>query len=122
MRFALVTVSRAPAPGRRFSSAPGDDVDHPAARTGAELNGAGGECEQGVVLAAADVDARVEVGAALPNDDLAGVDLLAAEALHAQALRVGVTAVAAGRRALFVCHGRSYFPVSMPVTLTRLWR
>ena len=72
--------------------------------------------EQRVVAAAADVVAGVEVGAALAEDDLAGLDLLAAEPLHAEALGVGVAAVTAGRRALLVCHGVAYFPVSMPVT------
>ena len=46
----------------------------------------------------------MEVGAALANDDLAGVDQLTAEALHAEALGVGITAVARGAGALLVCH------------------
>src|SRR5690606_41974902 len=48
-------------------------------------------------LTAADVRAGVEVRAALAHEDLARVDGLAAEALHAEALCVGVTTVA-GRR------------------------
>ena len=64
----------------------------------------GCECEQRVVAATADVGAGVEVRAALADDDLAGEDLLAAEALHAQSLSVGVTTVAGGACALFVCH------------------
>ena len=51
-----------------------DDVDDAAAATGAELDDTGGEREQRVVAAAADVVAGVEVGAALADDDLAGVD------------------------------------------------
>ena len=74
-----------------------DDVDDPAAAAGAELDGAGDEREQRVVAAAADAVAGVEVGAALADDDLAGVDQLAAEALDAEALRVGVTTVAGAR-------------------------
>src|SRR5262249_40083995 len=62
------------------------------------------EREQGVVPATADARAGVEVGAALAHDDLARVDLLTAESLHAQPLGGRVTAVAAGRRALLVCH------------------
>ena len=58
----------------------------------------------GLVPAAADVGARVEVGTALAHDDLAGVDHLAAEALDAEALGVGVAAVLGGRGALLVCH------------------
>ena len=49
--------------------------------------------------------ARVEVGAALADDDLAGLDELAAEALDAEALRVGVAAVTGGTKTLLVCHG-----------------
>jgi len=55
-------------------------------------------------LATADAETGVEVSAALPDDDLARVDQLAAEALHAKPLRVAVPAVTAGRRALLVCH------------------
>ena len=53
--------------------------------------------------------------------DNIGVELLAAEALHAEALCVGVTTVAGGACALFVCHVFSLFRVYlMPVTLTRV--
>ncbi len=48
--------------------------------------------------------ARVELGAALADEDLAGLDDLAAEALHAEPLGVGVAAVAGAGRALLVCH------------------
>jgi hypothetical protein len=51
-----------------------------------ELHGAFGQREQGVVLADADVFARVEFGAALANDDVAGEDELAAVALDARRL------------------------------------
>src|SRR5687768_5727023 len=81
-----------------------DDVDDLAAALAAELHRTGLECEQGVVAAAADAAARVEVRAALADDDLARVDELAAEALHAEALGVGVAAVLGGRGALLVCH------------------
>src|SRR5471032_1917057 len=42
--------------------------------------------EQGVILAHADVIARVHAGAALTHDDAACVDCLAAVNLHAEAL------------------------------------
>ena len=42
----------------------------------------------------ADIDAGMELGAALADDDAAGVDRLAAIDLHAEALARGVTAVA----------------------------
>ena len=80
------------------------DVDDLAAALLTELDRACLEGEQRVVAATADVGAGVEVGAALADDDLAGEDLLTAEALHAQSLSVGVTTVAGGACALFVCH------------------
>src|SRR5439155_19851754 len=49
--------------------------------------------------------ARLEARPALAHDDLAARDGLAGEDLHAEALRVGVAAVAAGAEALLVCHG-----------------
>src|SRR5690348_15009475 len=61
--------------------------------------------EQRVVAAEADADARMELGAALAHDDVAGFDDLAAEQLDAEVFRVGVAAVARGTYALFVCHG-----------------
>src|SRR3954470_21364422 len=73
-----------------------DGRDRDLAAPAAEPEGhrAGDEGEQRVVLAAADAQARVEVGAALADDDLAGLDDLAAESLDAQSLGVGVAAVA----------------------------
>ena len=60
--------------------------------------------EQRVVATTADAGAGVEVGAALADDDLAGVDDLAAEPLDAEALGVGVATVLGRGRALLVCH------------------
>src|SRR3954447_18728220 len=71
-----------------------DDADRLAAAFGAELDGAGSGREQRVVTAAAHVHAWVEVSAALADDDLAGLDDLAAEALDAQPLGGGVATVA----------------------------
>jgi hypothetical protein len=68
-------------------------VDHPAAAPGTELHGARGEVVTGV-----------EVRASLANDDLAGSDDLATEALDSQALGVGVPTVAGRRRPLLVSH------------------
>src|SRR5262245_47546916 len=81
-----------------------DDVDDATAAPLAELHGTADEREQGVVAAAAHAGARVEVGAALADDDLARVDDLAAEALDAEALGVGVATVLGRGRALLVCH------------------
>src|SRR5438477_12779629 len=76
------------------------DADDAPAALDAELHGAGREGEQGVVPAAADVLAGVEVRAALPDEDLAGVHDLPAEPLDAEALRVGVAPVPRGAGAL----------------------
>src|SRR6476469_6245166 len=81
-----------------------DDVDDATTPAGAELDVARDEREQGVVTAAADAGARVEVGAALAHDDLTGVDQLAAVALHAEALGVRVATVLGRGCALLVCH------------------
>src|ERR1035437_7503644 len=69
-----------------------------------EGHGAVGESEQGVVATQADVLARVDPRSALTHDDGAARDLLATEALHAQALGVAVAAVAGTTPAFFVCH------------------
>ena len=100
------------------------DVDDLAAALRAELDRARGQREQRVVPAAADQVARVELGATLADQDLAGADDLAAEALDAEPLSVGVAAVARAGRTLFVCHVGAYFPFVMPVTLTWVsgWR
>src|SRR5690349_16832028 len=75
-----------------------------ATRTGAERNDAVGHGEQGMVAADADVLAGAHLGATLANQDVAREDLLAAEALHAQALAVGIAAVTRGAACFFVCH------------------
>src|SRR4051812_40583096 len=64
------------------------DVDDAATTTPAELHVPGSQCKQRVVTTAADVQPGVEVRAALADDDLASVDELATEALHAEPLRV----------------------------------
>src|SRR5690606_15407710 len=70
-----------------------------------EFDGTVDQREQGVVATEADARTRVELRAALADDDVAGLDGLAAVHLHAEVLRVGVAAVARGTYALFVCHG-----------------
>ena len=71
-----------------------------------ELQRAIAQREQGVVLAAADVLAGMEVGAALADDDVAGLHSLAGELLHAQSLRVRVATVTGRAQAFLVCHER----------------
>src|SRR5690606_38187416 len=70
----------------------------------AELDLAVDQREQGVVAAEADARTRVELGAALAHDDVAGSDRLAAVDLDAEVLRVGVAAVAGRTTSLFMCH------------------
>eukprot|EP01022_Parablepharisma_sp_SALTPOND_P018533 TRINITY_DN30366_c0_g1_i1.p1 TRINITY_DN30366_c0_g1~~TRINITY_DN30366_c0_g1_i1.p1 ORF type:complete len:133 (+),score=10.40 TRINITY_DN30366_c0_g1_i1:220-618(+) len=92
-------------------------VDNSTTATGTKLDVAVAQGEQGIVTTTADPVTRVEVGAALTNNDLASVDKLTAETLHAETLGVGVTTVARGRRAFFMCH--VCLPqLSIPVTLT----
>jgi 5-keto 4-deoxyuronate isomerase len=81
-----------------------NDVDDPTAAARAEFNGTCLQSEQSVVATAADACTRVEVGSTLANDDLACGNYLATETLDAEALCVGVTTVASGARAFFVCH------------------
>jgi hypothetical protein len=69
------------------------DVDDLAAALLTELDCTGSEGEQRVVAATANVGAGVEVGAALAKDDLARLDDLAAEALNAEVLGVGIATV-----------------------------
>src|SRR6478672_9176621 len=118
-------LSRAPLRGRVTSSRPRslggrDHVDDAAAALGAELDVAADQGEQRVVAAAADAAARVEVGAALAHDDLAGVDQLAAVALHTEPLGVRVPTVLGRGRALLVCH--EFSPSCLWVPVRRLRR
>src|SRR5690606_33698331 len=87
-------------------SAGGDDAHRAALlrALGRELDLAVDEREQCVVAAEADARTGVELGAALADDDVAGLDGLAAVHLHAEVLRVGVAAVAGRTTSLLVCH------------------
>src|SRR5688500_14257507 len=59
-----------------------------------EDHGAIGECEQGVILATADEATRFKWGAALTDDDRAGLGPLAAVQFHAAILRIAISPVA----------------------------
>src|SRR5439155_6070163 len=76
---------------------------------GTELNLAVDKREQGVVLAKADILARVPLGAALAGNNVAGDGVLTAEQLQAQALAVRIAAVARGAACFLVCHGIESF-------------
>ena len=81
----------------------GTDVDAALDAVG-ELQRAVAQGEQRVVLAAADVLAGMELGAALSHDDVAGADLLTGEHLHAKALSAGIAAVTAGTETFLMSH------------------
>src|SRR5262249_46568896 len=77
--------------GGRFLLRCGQHVDAPALTV--EHDHAIDQREEGVVAPAADVAARVILGAALPDDDSASADRLATEELHTQPLALGVAPV-----------------------------
>jgi hypothetical protein len=81
-----------------------NNVHYATAAASTKLNRTGLQCEQGVVATATDACTGVEVGPTLANDDLASGNYLTTETLDAQVLSVGVTTVASGTRAFFVCH------------------
>src|SRR6185312_15304805 len=99
-----------------------------AARAGSEGDDAVGSGEQGVVAADANVLAGVHLGAALADQDVARQNLLAAEALHAEALAVGIAAVARGAACFLVCHRTTPVALSAQATIcsilttVRSWR
>src|SRR5262249_2062412 len=78
--------------------------ENAAFRFGTELNVTVDEGEQRVVLAKADVLARMPLGAALARQNVAGQHLLAAENLQPEALTVRVAAVARGAACFLVSH------------------
>src|SRR5699024_875735 len=69
-----------------------------------ETDGSVHQSEQGVIAALANVLTRHDVGAALPDQDVAGQNLLPIGTLHAQTLGHGVAAVLRAAYAFLVCH------------------
>ena len=67
------------------------------------MNAAVDQSEQGIVAADADALTRMDVGAALTDQDVAGQNVLTIAALDAETLGLGVTAVFRGAYALFMC-------------------
>src|SRR5213593_795829 len=90
--------------GAPLSGSGGDDADVARVPAPLELDDAGDLREQRVVGAAADVEARLEPGAALTNEDAAATDQLPGKALDAEHLWIGVTAVAGATDAFLVSH------------------
>ena len=68
-----------------------------------EMNAAINQSVQGVIATDADALTRMDVGAALTNQNVAGQDELTIGALDAQTLRLGVAAVFGRTYAFFMC-------------------
>ncbi len=83
-------IERYPVLRRRRASVEelGDDLNDAAATLVTKFHGSCSQCEQGVVVTAANVAAGVKVSSTLTNDDFAGLHHLTAEALHAEVLGV----------------------------------
>ncbi len=63
--------------------------------------------KEGVVSSYADIGSGEEFRTALPDDDGAGGDLLAAKAFDASVLGVAVSSVSCRALSLFMCHSKS---------------
>src|SRR5262245_8441138 len=81
-----------------------DDVDDAAAAAAGELDHAGRAGEERVVTPDPHALAGAEARSPLADDDLAAVDRLAREHLDAEALALGVAAVAARAEPLLMSH------------------
>src|SRR5579859_7506220 len=83
--------------------------------------------EDRVIAAHGHVTSRMELGATLAHQDVAGDDDLAAELLDAETAASGIAPVARGAACLFMGHGGSpllYLPALMPVIFRTVccWR
>ena len=85
-----------------FSEAVNHDVLAIVGSLDLEANVAIRQGEEGVVTATADVGAIAKLGAALPDDDAAGVDTLAAVNLDAKPFRFRIAAVTRTAACLFM--------------------
>src|ERR1051325_10470898 len=88
----------------RPAGRPGEDADEARTPPPLELHVAVDLREECVVVAAADVEPRLEAGAALPDEDAAAGHELPAEALDPEHLRVRVAPVAGAANAFLVGH------------------
>ena len=68
-----------------------------------KLNSAVNHCEQSVIRTLANACARMNVGTALTNDDVACGYELTISSLYAQTLGLGVTAVLSGTHTFLMC-------------------
>src|SRR5688572_6843420 len=78
-----------------------------------------GQGEQREIAAHADIAARMELRAALADDDAAGPALLPAVDLDAQPFRLGITAVLAGTLTFLMSHYANLSTLNLLVRLMR---
>lgn len=90
----------------RSASGRGNDTDMLAVlgALGLKHDLAVNQCEQGVILAAANVGTGVELGATLANQDIAGIHFLAAKAFDAKTLGNRIATVSCTTACFFMCH------------------
>ena len=69
--------------------------------------------EKGVIAAHADIGAGINHGAELTNNDVAGKNVLTAEALHASALTFTITTVAGAAACFFMCHDETPWKIAV---------
>ena len=83
-----------------------------------EMNAAINQSVQGVIAADADALTRMDVGAALTDQNVAGQNKLTVAALDAEALGLGITTVLGRTYAFFMCHcdSVSYTHLTLPTT------
>jgi hypothetical protein len=86
-----------------FASVGNGDIH--AATFAVKLHFAIDERKERVITAHADVDAGMNFGAALANDDVASDNRLTAEFLHAETFTAGIATVLDGALSFFVGHG-----------------
>ena len=70
----------------------------------AEGNRAVNQCEERVILADTDIAARIDLGAALADDDRAALGVLTAEQLDAETAACRIATVARGAACFLMCH------------------
>ena len=73
-----------------------------------EFHGAFAQSKQGVVFAASNILAGMEVGATLANDNVAGDNVLTTVTLHTKSLGMRIATIAGGAKTFFMSH--EYLP------------
>jgi hypothetical protein len=92
-----------PGDARRLCGARVDNLNSTAATV--EMHESVDQRVEREIAALANPSARVKSVADLADEDVSGSNLLTAESLYAEALRVGITPVSARALSFFMCHG-----------------